>query len=223
MPLVPSSIIQICSTSHSNVFDGDVLALYGPGQNKSPGSPIKAPFMHADLVDKNGQLTMTVNINNSQIARFLSYFSVGKSVRIKDFATKKKGMYDRGDAKYTILLQQASSVENIPQVCQQRKLAPDSTIHEVLVSNDTYSIGSVAALVINCEPNNNKFDLTIKDGDTPNDIAIVRLLASTTTLSFYFVSFPDFLFLSCSNISSKKYRFLHPCFSNVTLVFSVLL
>ena len=182
MPLLPSTIIEICSSSHSNVFDGDVVALYGPGQNRSPGSPVKAPFMHADLVDQNGQMTITVNINNNHIARFLSYFPVGKSVRIKDFAIKKKGIYDRGDAKYTILLQQASSVENIPQVCQQRRLAPDCTIHELLVSNETYSIGSVAALVINCELNNNKFDLTIKDGDTPNDIAIVRLLASTTIL-----------------------------------------
>lgn len=73
--------------------------------------------MHADLVDQNGKMTITVNINNNYIARFLSYFSVGKSVRIKDFAIKKKGIYDRGNAKYTILLQQASSVENIPQVC----------------------------------------------------------------------------------------------------------
>lgn len=143
--------------------------------------------MHADLLDQNEQMTTTVNINNNHIARFLSYFPVGKSVRIKDFAIKKKGIYDRGDAKYTILVQQASLVENIPQVCQQRRLAPDCTIHEVLVSNETYSIGSVVALVINSEPNNNKFDLTIKDGDTPNDIAIVRLLASTTILSIYFV------------------------------------
>ena len=102
--MIPSSIVQICSTLHSNAFDGDVLALYGPGQNKTPHSPSKAPFVHADLVDKNGQLTITVNINNEQIARFLSYFSVGKSVRIKDFGTRKKGMYDRGDAKYTFLL-----------------------------------------------------------------------------------------------------------------------
>ncbi len=105
MALVPSSIIPICSTLHSNVFDGDVLALYGPSQNKYPDLPTKASFVHVDLVDKNGQLTMTVNINNDQIARFLSYFSFGKSVRIKDFATRKKGMYDRGDGKYTILLQ----------------------------------------------------------------------------------------------------------------------
>ena len=58
---------------------------------------MKAQFVHAGLVNK--QMTITDNINNSLINRFVDQFSHGKSVRIMDFALKK-GSYDRGDAKY---------------------------------------------------------------------------------------------------------------------------
>lgn len=94
--------MQLYSATHKNVFEGDVLSLYGPTQNKSLNSPNKAQLMHVNLVDKDGQFTIIVNMSDNHISHFIDYFSLGSTVQILNFETRNKGQYDWGNAKYCI-------------------------------------------------------------------------------------------------------------------------
>ena len=151
------------------------MAVYGPAQKKIQTSPAKAQILHAYFVDRYGLMTITAGINDNLIKRFGTYFSTNKSLRITRFGLKKKGQYDRGDAKYSIVIFPHTIVETIDQVCKVRKLAPDSTIADLLSSNESYSVGSVSAIVVACEYNNRQFDFYIKDGETANDHATVNI------------------------------------------------
>jgi len=53
------------------VFEGDVFILYGVGCNKIINSPIKAKHVHVDLIDKHGQMTITMNVVNDLILEFV--------------------------------------------------------------------------------------------------------------------------------------------------------
>ena len=130
-------------------------------------------MVHADLVDRHGQMTITVNINNNLIARFLNLFTPGSSLLIKDLAIWNKGIYDRGDAKCFIFIQEKSTVEKIEQICKAQKIAPDTTIKSLSASNNPYSIGVIGAIVISCQQRNSQYELIIKDGQTIYDPAIV--------------------------------------------------
>ena len=66
-PIHPSTIIQLCTTTFGSAFEGDVLVIYGPSQNKNQNSPIKTNILHANLVDKDGQMTITASVNDSLI------------------------------------------------------------------------------------------------------------------------------------------------------------
>ena len=148
MILPPSSIIELCFQTHNNIFEGDVLVTYEPGQTKNTNSPTKAQLVHADLVDRHGKMTITINVNNNLIARFLNLVTPGSSLLIKDLAIWNKGIYDRGDAKCFIFIQEKSTVENIEQIFKDRNLAPDTTIKSLFASNNPYSIGSIGEIVI---------------------------------------------------------------------------
>ena len=87
-PLQPSSITQLCSTKYRKVFEGDVLALYGPAQSRSLTSPTKTHQLHIDLVEKEGQMTTTIEINNHLIPHFVDPFHPGTSVMINEFGLK---------------------------------------------------------------------------------------------------------------------------------------
>ena len=79
------------------MFEWDVLALYGPVQNKIMGSPSKPQLMHVDLVDRDDQLTITVNTNDNLVYHFMKYFTCGNNVWNSSFVTRNKGPYDRVD------------------------------------------------------------------------------------------------------------------------------
>ena len=82
-----------------------MLALSDAPSNRSAISINKVELMHGDLVHRDGQLTITTNMNNSLVSRFLKYFTPSNSVQISNFVTRNKGDYDRVDAKYCIVLQ----------------------------------------------------------------------------------------------------------------------
>lgn len=65
--------------------------MYGPEQNQNQNSSVKMKILHADLVDKDGLMTITTTINDSLINRFGDLFFPGKSVRLTGFELKKKG------------------------------------------------------------------------------------------------------------------------------------
>ena len=103
-PIHPSSVIQLYTTTYGSAFEGDVLVIYGPSQNKNQNSLIKTNIFHANLVDKDGKMTITASVNDNLIKRFSTFLQPGKSIQINKFGLKKKGQYERGDAKYSIVI-----------------------------------------------------------------------------------------------------------------------
>jgi hypothetical protein len=145
--LIPSSIFDICMGKSTNVFEGDVLVVYGPASVRTSNSPPKSQVVHIDLVDMHGQITITVNIGDKRISQFLPHFSLGNNIRIVGFDIIKKRKYERRDASRCITLTATSIVENIPLVCAQRRLTPDTTVNALLDANDDYSVGSFTTIV----------------------------------------------------------------------------
>ena len=159
--------------NYGNAFKGDVLVIHGPS-NKNQNSPFKTNILHADLVDKDGDMTSIASVNDNLIKRFGSFLQPGKSVRIRKFGLKKKGQYERGDAKYSIVILANKTIETIDIVCTPRRLPLDMTITELLFSNDNYAVGTIAAIVIAAQHNNRQFEFYIKDGETENNHATVK-------------------------------------------------
>ena len=50
----------------------------------------KSPIVHVDLIDSDGHMTITTNITNQLIDKFMTKLFPGASVRIKDFFMKKR-------------------------------------------------------------------------------------------------------------------------------------
>lgn len=94
---VSSFIIDICMGKSTNIFERDVLVLYGPASVATSCSPPKAQVVHVDHVDIYLKLKITINIIDKLISQFLSHFSVGSNFRITRFniiqkAYKKEAM-----------------------------------------------------------------------------------------------------------------------------------
>lgn len=82
-------------------------------------------------------------------------------------------------------------MENKPLVYHVRRLALNTTIHDLHVSNSQYVIGSIAVIITSCQQNNAHYHLNIMDGENIKDTAIVSMLSSTYDLFDFFL----FLFI----------------------------
>ena len=71
--------------------------MYGLAQSRNTNSPNKTQLLHPGLVDREGKLTITVNMNDDIISRFKNFFNLGSNIRISKFAPRNKGKYDRGN------------------------------------------------------------------------------------------------------------------------------
>ena len=63
----PATIIELFTTTPKTIFKGDILVVDGPTQYKTPGSLVKAQILHAELVDRDGIMTITVGISDNLI------------------------------------------------------------------------------------------------------------------------------------------------------------
>ena len=62
-------------------------------------SPIKDQILLVHFVYRDVLMTIIDEISDNLIKHFGIYFSIGKILRITQFAIKKRGKDDRGDAK----------------------------------------------------------------------------------------------------------------------------
>ena len=131
-----SSIIDLCINGDTNIFKGDVLILHGPACARNTNSPVKARLVHTDLTNQNGQMIFFDTISNTLIERFMPYFSKGSSVFIKNLMLKQKTIFYRGNTDVYIHLTTKSTIENIPNVYHACRLAPNSTIQDLKLSNN---------------------------------------------------------------------------------------
>ena len=66
-PIEPSAIIQLYTTTYGSAFEGDVLVIYGPSQNKNKNFHVKTTIFHVDLVNRDGQMTITASVSDNLI------------------------------------------------------------------------------------------------------------------------------------------------------------
>ncbi|XP_057857387.2 uncharacterized protein LOC131066596 [Cryptomeria japonica] len=179
---IPCTILELCTRRYGTVFEGDVLVAYGPAYPRNTGVQIKAEIVHIDLVDRNGQMTITVNISNNLIEMFLPRMLPGSSVRITNFLVKSKTKYERGDANCCLALTSKSIVNTVMRICKQLKLTPDKTISQLIQEDCSYSVGSFGAVITSYHLKRNQCELRVKDGDLQNDMATVVITNPNTDL-----------------------------------------
>ena len=80
MTLELATIIKLFTATPKTIFKGDILVIDGHAQYKTQGSPVKAQILHAELVDRDKIMTITVGINDNLIKLFSSQFLLSKSL-----------------------------------------------------------------------------------------------------------------------------------------------
>ena len=61
-------------------------------------------------------------------------------------------------------------------------LGPKSTIKDQVTSNEAFSVGCIATILVACEQNTSQYELSIKDGKTTLDYANVILFVGRTMI-----------------------------------------
>lgn len=174
MPQQISTIRDLCRNWAGLAFEGEILVVYGPATNKNPNAQNKVEIVHVDLVDANGQMTITMNISNALIDKFLPQITVGSSIRITKFIVQTKSQFERGDAPCSIALTADSKISITKAVCKQHRLTPDMTIAQLKDLDTTYPVGSFGAIATSYHNNRGQLEVHVKDGDSQNDMATVK-------------------------------------------------
>ncbi|KAH9309759.1 hypothetical protein KI387_002311, partial [Taxus chinensis] len=167
LPCTPTSIDDLNSRKVGALFQGDVIVAYKAILNKD----LNKELLRIDLTDKEGEMTVTLNVTGHQIEAHQKKLLPSKGVSIKEFNIAPKTNYDRGDCDYILLLNNNSTIENIPPVCNEFKFIPNTTIKQLLRSTDNYTIGTLAAVVTTARKSGTQFVFEIKDGLSVEDKA----------------------------------------------------
>ncbi|XP_059065696.1 uncharacterized protein LOC131061442 isoform X2 [Cryptomeria japonica] len=162
-PPKPSTILDLCFQRVGYMFEGDILAVYGPA--KYTNTQNKTEILHVDLIDCKGQMTVTMNISNTLVDTFLPRLTIGSGIRISNFTIKNKSQYERGVADCCIALIAKSTFETIPCVCIEHKLALDLTISQLSEADCHYSVGSFGEIGTSYHLTKTHLEVHIKDGD----------------------------------------------------------
>ena len=187
-----SSIIDLCTNGHTNIFKGNVLIIYELSCARNTNSLVKAQLVHAGLIDQNKQMNVFVTIANTLIECFMPYFSKGSSVSITNFMLNQKTIFYLGDVDVCIHLTTKSIIENIPTHWHARRLALNYTIQDLHLSTNEYGINSLVALVTHFQQINGQYHFKIKDGETNDDTATVRWMPLSTFFCSHFLALSMF-------------------------------
>ena len=169
----PFSIIQLCTASCTDMFEGDILVVYGRGKNCTQSSSVKTSILHVDLVYEDGLMTITTTINDILINQFGSFFFPVRSIRIFGFNPKKRSIWPHRCHKFHINITnhhhetidpyqyyQPTSLRQSSKFVILCFLPPDMTINELVSLEETYVVGSIVVIVVSFQYNNNNWIFT---------------------------------------------------------------
>ncbi|KAH9300494.1 hypothetical protein KI387_012077, partial [Taxus chinensis] len=167
LPCTPASIDDLDNCKVGSLFQGDVIVAYKAILNKD----LNKELLCIDLTDKEGEMTVTLNVTGHQIEAHQKKLLPSKGVNIKEFEIAPKTNYDRGDYDYILLLNNNNTIENIPPVCNEFKFIPNTTIKQLLRNTNNYTIGTLAVVVTTTCKSRTQSIFEIKDGLSVEDKA----------------------------------------------------
>ena len=135
-------------------------------------------ILQADLTDAKGEITITLNVRGDLINQHQQKLLLGKGVSITDFKIAAKTTYDHGDSECILVVDQQTSIENIPPVCHEYNFIPNTSIKTLLEQTEQYVLGTIGAIVTSAKKTGTQYTLEVKDGNSENEEAIVNLFIS---------------------------------------------
>ena len=68
-----------------------------------------------------------------------------------------------------------TTIENITSICQEYYFVPNTTIRRLILSTESYTLGTIGAIVTSAKKLGMQHVLEIKDGNSENDKAMVSI------------------------------------------------
>jgi hypothetical protein len=140
--------------------------------------------MHADMIDKEAMMTVTLTIPTQLVQKHAEKIFLGNGISITNFNILPKTVYDHGDCDQIISLNETSIVEKILVVFSEYRFVSDVTISQLAQSSDIYPIGTIGTAVTLARKLGSQNILHIKNGESDNDKAMVSLSISSFVLYF---------------------------------------
>ena len=168
----PITIEELTSYKIGDVFDGNVIVTYKAMLDETNKS---TEIMRSDLTDSKGEMTVTLNVRGSFIQQYEQKLLPGKAVRIKNFKIAPKTNYDHGESDCILVVDHHTTIENITSICQEYYFVPNTTIRRLILSTESYTLGTIGAIVTSAKKLGMQHVLEIKDGNSENDKATVSI------------------------------------------------
>ena len=122
--------------------------------------------MHADMNDEKGILTVTVSVPTQLIQCHKQKIVAGNSIHITNFKIMPKTNYDRGNCDRIISLNETSTIETIPPICNEYTFIPNTTVKQL---SKTHSVGTIGVLVTTSRKIGIQHNLQIMDENSNDD------------------------------------------------------
>ncbi|KAH9327962.1 hypothetical protein KI387_000070, partial [Taxus chinensis] len=113
---------------------------------------------------REGEMIVTLNVSGNQMTHIKKKVLPTKGVCIKYFDIAPKTNYDRGDYDYILLLNDISTINNIPPLCREFKFILNTTIKQILHNTNTYATGTIVAVMTATHKSGTQFVFEIRDG-----------------------------------------------------------
>lgn len=174
------SIEDLNARKEGNTFEGDILIVYIAILDRDNKT---REVLRANLTDYKGEMTITLNVTGNLVQEYKNKIVPRTSIIVSGFQIGHKTTYDHRDFDCILMLQDSSTIETIPRLCEEYKFIPSTTIKQLLTSTSTYAIGTIGALLVAGRHTGSQYVVDIKDGN--NDDDKVKVKRTLNTPSFY--------------------------------------
>ena len=173
------SVDDLTEGTRDVAFEGKILSRYG---NWDPTKDVKHPYLHCDLLDREGYTTITMSLVRPQIEQHEGKLNVGSFIRIENFgvASKSEKSFEKGDMPVVLKVQSTTSVTTISNGGENEFIPKfyhsDSIAEFRKRSHEQWPTATIAVCVIGIRGTYGRYhQLVIADGFTESDNDIVAL------------------------------------------------
>lgn len=173
------SVDDLTEGTRDVAFEGKILSRYG---NWDPTKDVKHPYLHCDLLDREGYTTITMSLVRPQIEQHEGKLNVGSFIRIENFgvASKSEKSFEKGDMPVVLKVQSTTSVTTISNGGENEFIPKfyhsDSIAEFCKRSHEQWPTATIVVCVIGIRGTYGRYhQLVIADGFTESDNDIVAL------------------------------------------------
>ncbi|KAL3695926.1 hypothetical protein R1sor_010002 [Riccia sorocarpa] len=155
-----------------DTFECFVLVTYGTFYN--PNTEVSKHFLNADVIDKKGELTMTITCQGEQCQTFSNRLQKHNYLKLTTFRKGKKTRYHRGDCDFVLWLNRNTDITIVQawSPTTQLQIFDLDTIASIKqeLSHEDFAVATLAVVIVDAS----KYNITIRDGNTDDDTAKIK-------------------------------------------------